>query len=431
MSDEGSGPVVEESPWIPTSRPSSPPISSSSSPPVGTTPTPLPPPPPLPGPPLGDPLALPPPPGSESEPPRSSPRELALAVGLGAIVAALVMGGLLLAFRPTDRVETIREVPQARRVDPLASSEGMDIQGVLERVRVSVVSIEVGSLGQNGLFGQGAGSGVIISSDGLVLTNAHVVEGGSDLSVVLFDGSTRAADLVNSLPEEDLALIRIRDVNELTPAQLGVSDDLRVGDPVLAIGNALNLGGKPSVTLGIVSARDRSIQAPGIALSNLIQTDAAINPGNSGGALVNADGEVVGINTAIIEDAQNIGFAIAIDPVKPILDDLREGEAPEIAFFGVSTISLDEITPETIEEFEINSDHGAFVAEVVPGSAAADLGLEAGDVLIEVEGESASTPSVVAGLIREHEPGDEIVIVWEHEGQTQRRVVELGSRLDN
>ncbi|MCP3913908.1 MAG: trypsin-like serine protease [Actinomycetia bacterium] len=354
-----------------------------------------------------------------------------MAVGLGAIVAALVMGGLLLAFRPTDRVETIREVPQARRVDPLASSEGMDIQGVLERVRVSVVSIEVGSLGQNGLFGQGAGSGVIISSDGLVLTNAHVVEGGSDLSVVLFDGSTRAADLVNSLPEEDLALIRIRDVNELTPAQLGVSDDLRVGDPVLAIGNALNLGGKPSVTLGIVSARDRSIQAPGIALNNLIQTDAAINPGNSGGALVNADGEVVGINTAIIEDAQNIGFAIAIDPVKPILDNLREGEAPEIAFFGVSTISLDEITPETIEEFEINSDHGAFVAEVVPGSAAADLGLEAGDVLIEVEGESASTPSVVAGLIREHEPGDEIVIVWEHEGQTQRRIVELGSRLDN
>ncbi len=449
MTEERSGPVVEKSPWIPTSRPSTPPTATGGSPLVGSAAPPLPPPqppgsgaraagpwlpappaPPVPGPPLGDPLAFPEPPAG-SELPRTRRWTLLAAAGLGAVVAALVTGGILLTFRPTDRIETIREVSAPRRVDPLNTVDSMDIQAVLERVRVSVVSIEVGSLGQNGLFGQGAGSGVIISAEGLVLTNAHVVEGGTDLSVVLFDGSTRAADLVNTLPDEDLALIRVRDVSNLTPATLGRSDDLRVGDPVLAIGNALNLGGKPSVTLGIVSARDRSIQAPGISLSNLIQTDAAINPGNSGGALVNAAGEVVGINTAIIQDAQNIGFAIAIDPVKPILDDLRAGEAPEIAFFGVSTIALEEVTPETIEEFKITASDGSFVAEVVPGSAAADMGLEAGDVLIEVDGESASTPSAVAGLIREREPGDEIIVVWEHEGETFRKSVELGSRLDN
>ncbi|MCP5026576.1 MAG: trypsin-like serine protease [Actinomycetia bacterium] len=449
MTEEGPGPGVDKSPWIPTSRPSSPPKAAARSPVLGSTAPPLPPPPqgsttpvasgpllaapaspPVPGPPIGDPLAFPGPPAGFA-PERSRLWTLVAAAGLGALVAALVTGGLLLSFRPADRIETIREVSAPRRVDPLSTGESMDIQAVLERVRVSVVSIEVGSLGQNGLFGQGAGSGVIISDDGLVLTNAHVVEGGTDLSVVLFDGSARAADLVNSLPEEDLALIRVRDVDSLIPATLGRSGDLRVGDPVLAIGNALNLGGKPSVTLGIVSARDRSIQAPGISLANLIQTDAAINPGNSGGALVNADGEVVGINTAIIEDAQNIGFAIAIDPVKPILDDLRAGEAPEIAFFGVSTISLEEITPETIEQFEITVEAGSFVAEVVPGSAADDMGLEAGDVLVEVDGESASTPSEVAGLIRQHDPGDEIIVVWEHEGQTNRRSVELGSRLDN
>ena len=143
---------------------------------------------------------------------------------------------------------------------------------------------------------------------------------------MLPDGSEHAATLVGASPDDDIAIIQVQDVDDLVPAELGSSDDLQVGDEVIAIGNALNLGGEPSVTRGIVSAKDRDLTAEGVDLEDLIQTDAAINPGNSGGPLVNAAGQVVGMNTAIVADAQNIGFAIAIDAARPIIEDLKAGE---------------------------------------------------------------------------------------------------------
>src|SRR5690606_23084488 len=187
----------------------------------------------------------------------------------------------------------------------------------------------------------------------------------------------------------DLAVVQTQGVDDLVPAELGSSDDLRVGDEVIAIGNALNLGGEPTVTRGIVSAKERSLSAEGIDLEDLIQTDAAINPGNSGGPLVNAAGQVVGINTAIVADAQNLGFSIAIDRAGPIIEELKAGNGrvtPDQAFLGVSSIDLAEVTDGMREEFEVDADldDGAFVTEVVPGTAAADAGLETGDVIVEI-----------------------------------------------
>src|SRR5436309_14143850 len=173
---------------------------------------------------------------------------------------------------------------------------------------------------------------MILTADGEVLTNAHVVDGATDIEVTLIGERTaRAADVVGVDTTADVALIKIRNASGLPTVKLGSSADLRVGDSVVAIGNALDLGATPTVTEGIVSALNRSIDAPDESLAGLIQTDAAINPGNSGGPLVDAKGEVVGIDTAIAGDAQNIGFALAIDNVKPIVDDLRADRGQQSA----------------------------------------------------------------------------------------------------
>ena len=201
-----------------------------------------------------------------------------------------------------------------------------DVHGVVEKAQASVVAIEFETTTRRGPYtvqGTGAGSGVVISADGLVLTNAHVVENASNLSVTLADGSKYDATVVGSDSSRDIALVQLTGASNLPAATLGSSDALRVGDGVVAIGNALDLDGTLTVTSGIVSAKDRSLTSSGNSvLANLIQTDAAINTGNSGGPLLNMAGEVVGINTAIIQDSQNLGFAIAIDSIKPLIETL-------------------------------------------------------------------------------------------------------------
>ncbi len=380
---------------------------------------------PLAGPPLA---GLPPLPTTPTRPDGrvSGPvtRRTVVAVAVAsAVLAALVGASLVVAV---DRHATS---PSSSASSQLAG-RGLDIQSLLRKAQPSVVSIQTGETSSTGVFGS-AGSGVIISDDGLVLTNAHVVASATSMDVMLSDGRSEQATLVGSLPDDDIALIRVADATGLTPAELGVSADVKVGDDVVAIGNALNLGGPPSVTEGIISATDRSIQAQDITLDNLIQTDAAINPGNSGGPLLNADGQVVAINTAIIDTAQNIGFAIAIDSIKPLIDEIKNGQAtvtPDSAFLGVSTKDVGQVTPEVLTQYGVKTSDGAFVVDIQPGSAAGSSGLQLGDVITAIDGRPMTGSQDVIDAVRGHQAGDEVTVTFEREGQIQSLVVRLGSR---
>ena len=346
-----------------------------------------------------------------------------LGSGLSALVAALVVAAAFLIFDDPGG-------GGGSRPSSVISGEELDIAALLDKAGPSVVTIETDTTTVGGVFG-GAGSGVVISEDGLVLTNAHVIGGADSIRVALFDGSTEDAELVGSFPDEDIALLRIEPDEPLVAAELGESAELAVGDEVVAIGNALNLGASPSVTRGIVSALDRSIEAPGIELEHLIQTDAAINPGNSGGPLLNSRGQVVGINTAIIDDAQNIGFALAIDPLKPLIDDLKEGNGDitaETPFLGVSTNTVEDVIPEVLEEYDVTSETGAFVVDLVPDSAAEAAGIEIGDVIVAIDGEPTETSEDVVAEVRRRAIGDTMEIELERAGESRTVEAELTER---
>jgi S1-C subfamily serine protease len=305
-----------------------------------------------------------------------------------------------------------------------AAGQTLDIQALLDAAEPSVVAIESDAT---------AGSGFVLSDDGLIVTNDHVIAGATDLKVVFVDGSTSDAELVGSFPDADVAMIRVQDRTDLVPARLGSSKALEVGDPVVAIGNALGLGVEPSVTLGIVSAKDRSIETEAGLREHLIQTDAAINPGNSGGPLVNARGEVVGINTANIPGAQNIGFALAIDAVKPLIEELRAGRGEinqNTAFLGIESLAVDDpdLLPSLLDTYEVDRDSGAFVLEITPDSAADGAGLQRGDVIVEADGEEIRSSDDVARVIRQHEAGDRIAIAFERRGDPRTIEVTLGRR---
>jgi putative serine protease PepD len=289
-----------------------------------------------------------------------------------------------------------------------------------------VVSIHTGVRG-----GEAAGSGVVISSDGVVLTNAHVIEDADTIEVDFADGRTAEARLLGSLPEADVAVIQAEGLDQpVTAAELGTSADLQVGDSVVAIGNALNLGEAPSVTTGIVSALNRSIQTPdGDSLDDLIQTDAAINPGNSGGPLINSRGQVVGINTAILANAQNIGFALSIDSIRDIVEDLRAGKQVENVkpLLGVETVDVGNVSAEVADRYAIEVTSGAFVQRVTQGSGAEGAGLQQGDVIVEVDGSRVRSAEDVGQAVRAREPGDRVEIVYVRRGQEQRGTATLGS----
>ena len=279
------------------------------------------------GPPPGPPARyLPAPPAPSLPAPAPPPNRgwLHGAIG-GAVTGALAASLLGVAFFRDEPATTSSVTPAA--VSASLTSATTDVHGVVEKVQTSVVAIEFKTTSRRGPYtvqGTGAGSGVIISSDGLVLTNAHVVEGASNLTVTLSDDSKYDATIVGSDATRDIALVQLQGASNLPAATLGSSDALRVGDDVVAIGNALDLDGTLTVTSGIVSAKDRSLtSSDNSVLANLIQTDAAINSGNSGGPLLNMAGEVVGINTAIIQDSQNLGFSIAIDSIKPLIQSLQ------------------------------------------------------------------------------------------------------------
>jgi len=258
----------------------------------------------------------------------------------------------------------------------------------------------------------GSGSGVIITADGFIATNNHVVEGASKIEVTLHDKRTYVADLIGTDPTTDLALLKIKE-SGLPFLPAGNSDALHVGEWVIAVGNPMNLNS--TVTAGIISAKERSINLlrsndNRYAIENFIQTDAAINPGNSGGALVNTAGELIGINTAIASQTGGFigyGFAIPINLAKKVLDDIKEFGGVQRGLLGVS---IQDITSELAEKENINSLQGVYVFEVVPNSAADKAGMKAKDIIRKVNGRVVNSSSSLQEEVGKFRPGDKITL---------------------
>jgi S1-C subfamily serine protease len=344
---------------------------------------------------------------------------------VGALVGAGVSGGIVAAVG--DRRTTVtRVVADNLRLEKTPT----DIQGILRKVEPAVVAISTRGFTVDDFFGvqpqAGAGTGMVISPDGLVLTNAHVIADATSIKVKFADGTVRDGTVLGADTSADVALVKVAGASGLPTVELGSSAALHVGDDVVAIGNALALPGGPTVTQGIVSALGRSLQTDrGVRLEGLIQTDAAINPGNSGGPLVNAAGQVVGMNTAIVGDAQNIGFAIAIDTIKPLIDQLRTGRRAPQAFLGVATVTVD---PSLAQQFGLTVDSGALVVRVEPGSPAESAGLRRGDVVTRLDGDRIATADDLVAATRRHKAGDRVTLTVRRGAVDQRIEVTLGSR---
>ena len=314
------------------------------------------------------------------------------------VVTALVVLSLLVSSATTAvflRRWSDENIP--KRVIALPAIErALSVGEIAEALGPSVVAIQTATSSASG-NARSAGSGFVVDDSGLIATNAHVIDGYQVLSVVLPNGQSRPARLVLKDISKDLAFVQVDDTTGLEPAVLGSSERLQVGDDVVAIGNALNLGASPTVTVGIVSATGRAItdSDKGLSIEGLIQTDAAINPGNSGGPLVNSLGEVVGINTAVATSAQNVGFALAIDDVKPYLDAAEAARSEARSgpgFLGINVADAGQINAEGRETYGIAPDApGAVVINVIPYSPAAEAGLETGDVVVAFDGRPITT----------------------------------------
>lgn len=296
---------------------------------------------------------------------------------------------------------------------------------VANEVGASVVAIQ-STRGDDESTAISSGTGVIITSDGEIVTNAHVVDGADTVQVRLPGeseprvGAVTARDATN-----DLALVRI-DATGLTPAVFADPGDIRIGDEVVAVGFALDLDGDPSVTRGIVSAVDRTLSIEDGVLNGLIQTDAAISSGNSGGPLVNAAGQVVGINTAVASGgvdtaANNIGFAIGTSEILPEITALREladGVEIEQGYLGVGL------------EPRRDGGRGAVITDVDPGSPAAGADIQVGDIVIAADGVPLTGHTDLAATIRDLDPGSEVTLTLLRDGETMEVTVTLAKRVD-
>jgi serine protease Do len=270
----------------------------------------------------------------------------------------------------------------------------------------------------------GAGTGVVIDNQGHILTNYHVVQGASSITVTAQDGKGRSAKVVSEAPSQDLAVIQVDDTSGLTPLSLGDSDTIQVGDPAIAIGNALALNAsEPTVSLGIVSALHRTIQTQEGYVWNAIQTDAAINPGNSGGPLLNADGQVIGINTAIAGNAQNVGFAIPINTAQQVLDRFERGVGQPYLGVGIVDNSAN-----AAQQLGLSVDTGALIVQVAAGSPAAQAGLQNHDVIVNFNGtDIADAPTLIAA-INDTDPGQQVSVEYVRGSDQQTVDVTIGER---
>jgi serine protease Do len=292
------------------------------------------------------------------------------------------------------------------------------IVNAVEKVSKSVVNLAGVRMMQDQLFRvfpvQGVGSGIIIDNRGHILTNNHVIDGTDRLRVTLDNSKQVNAKVVGTDEETDLAVVRAKpleiynnDEVKFQPANLGNSEELKVGQIVMALGNPFGLTGGPTVTAGIISSLNRNVQFEN-GILELVQTDAAINPGNSGGPLINTKGEVVAINTAKIPYGQGIGFAVPINTVKSILTDLVENGHVSRPWLGISTIKLN---ARIASFYRLPIVHGALIVNVEPYSPADNAGLRRGDIIEEIDGNKIEDPSQISSYIRKKKTVNDRVTV--------------------
>jgi S1-C subfamily serine protease len=309
---------------------------------------------------------------------------------------------------------------------PAAAGAGGSTADVVARVLPGVVNVK--TVGFDGRKGEA--SGVVIDRRGVIVTNNHVVRGARVLTVSFNDGRHKQpvrATVIGTAASRDLAIIRVA-LDDLVPVPLGRSSKLRLGDAVLAIGFPLDLGGGPTVTQGIVSGLDRTVHADnGPDLEGLLQTDAAINPGNSGGALVDSAGNLIGINTIAAAGAENIGFAIAIDGARSVIDQIRSKPAGRQAWIGVTFDSIG--SSAAAVQIGLQPDaRGAAVVAVFADSPASKAGLREGDVVVAVDGKAVRSAADMSKALAARKPGDSVVLDVVDQSGPRRATVKIAKR---
>ncbi len=364
-----------------------------------------------------------------------------LIIGISILSAFLILGvgtvgGIFVAKQFASETNTF--LSGATDGNAPVSEEERSIAAVAEKVSPSVVSIvtETRTSSYYGAdSGAAAGTGIIVSKDGYVLTNNHVLESATSVSVIDSNGELYDnVKIIGRDPLNDIAFLKISSSKEFTAATLGDSSTIRTGQQVVAIGNALGQYSN-TVTSGIISGTGRPITAGSEGgttetLTDLIQTDASINPGNSGGPLVNMAGQIIGINTAIVEDANGIGFAIPINATKGALAGVLETGKVSRSYLGVNYLT---ITPDVAREHNLSVNNGAYVYvssgsnPVASGSPAEKAGFKDGDILIKVNDETIGKQGSLSSILGEYRPGDKITVILLRDGKEQTTTVTLGT----
>jgi serine protease Do len=378
---------------------------------------------------------------SESTPIKSKKRSLLVPIIIVVVALCAIAGyggARLFSMLSTDMANKNSTGHQSIANDgnTNVTQEEENISNVVDKVGPSVVSIVTTSRASTyyGTGGEqeGAGTGIIVSKSGYILTNKHVIDGANTVQVILSDGTTYDnVQVLGTDPLNDVAFLKIDKVSNLPAADLGDSTSIRVGQKVVAIGNSLGQY-QNTVTSGIVSGTNRPISAQAgdnvENLTDLIQTDAAINPGNSGGPLLNLSGQVIGINTAIAQDAQGIGFSIPINATKGILKGVLAGKGVERAYLGINFIP---ITADAAEYYKLSVKKGAYVfstsgSAVVAGSPAEKAGIKDKDIITKVGGIEVGDKGGVSSLVAEYAPGDTIQLTVLRDGKS----IDLSVTLD-
>ena len=362
---------------------------------------------------------------------------LAVIAGVWLVVGAGVLGAWL-SSQATQKNNSLTSGVDGNQV---VTEDEADLANLVKKVGPTVVSIVTTQTTGSGRFqttSEGAGTGIIVSADGYILTNRHVVQDARTLEVLNSEGE-RYSDvtLVGSDPLNDIAILKIKNAKDLPVAELGDSGTVRVGQRVIAIGNSLGQY-QNTVTSGIISGLGRPVTAAtdelGMnveSLTDLLQTDAAINPGNSGGPLINMAGQVIGINTAIVSDAQSVGFAIPINAARGIIRGVLANGTIQKAYLGVQFVA---ITPDIRAELNLSERNGALVksgtsgqAAVISGGPADKAGIREGDIITKVDDRVIGEQGGLGSLIAEFLPGEKVTLTIIRDGKTQEVSVTLGS----